>query len=316
MLKLSVIIPTYKPSRAALERVLWGLRTQNLPLDRWELVIVDNATPDVAWVPSFDYGWHPAGRVLREMRQGLTWARLAGILASQGEYLVFVDDDNLLEPDYLSTVIEAFDGRPQVGGLGGKVLPEFEQEPEPWMQEFWDCYALRDCGDTWLLYPDANNPPKTLDHPAFLPVGAGMALRRAALVTYIAELQRVDEGAILDRSGSALTSGGDCDINLTLLRAGWQLAYVPQLRLTHLIPAGRLNQAYLARLRHGISYSWPQVLAKHGINPWPAIPPWTVPLRRWKAFWTARAWSGPAAYVRWRGLCGKLEGQAALWGTP
>ena len=140
------------------------------------------------------------------------------------------------------------------------------------------------------------------------PIGAGLALRRDALAAWLA----ADIGRLTDRRGGELTSGGDNDIILTLMQHGWEVAYFPALSLTHLIPTGRITREYLARLNRGIAKSWVQVLQKHDANPWPPIAPRTVPLRQAKAYFTNRAWSGPAAFIRWQGACGHFEGLASL----
>ena len=113
-------------------------------------------------------------------------------------------------------------------------------------------------------------------------------------------------------AGRDLTSGEDCDIVLSVLRAGWQVGYFPELVLTHLIPAARMTRAYLANLNYGIARSWVGVLARHGIVPWPPARPITVPLRKARAYMTYRAWAGPGQYVRWRGACGQFDGRAEL----
>jgi len=142
-------------------------------------------------------------------------------------------------------------------------------------------------------------------YPLFAPIGAGMALRREA-----AEVWLKAENAISDRRGAELTSAGDNDIVLTIMEAGWEIAYLPQLNLTHLIPTTRLDPAYLARLNRGIQKSWTQVLALHNASPWPPIPNWSVPLRKIKAWFTYRAWRDRAARIRWQGACGHFEGRA------
>src|ERR1700733_11610013 len=102
-----------------------------------------------------------------------------------------------------------------------------------------------------------------------------------------------------DRRGEKLTSGGDNDIVLCGLRAGWHTGYFPQLRLTHLIPAARLEAKYLARLHRGIQQSWMQVLSLHDANPWLPLPRTGAMLRKTKAWFTSRAWSSPSARIRW-----------------
>lgn len=305
---LSVIIPTHAPNPTRLEKTLRGLREQSLMCDRWELLVVDNATPDPQHVPSFDFSWHPLTKIIREERLGLTWARIAGIQASQGDYLVFVDDDNVLHPNYLTNTIEIFQHNSQVGAIGGKSLPEFEVEPEPWVSQFYKCLALRDLGEEVLISSQAGGS----QYPEFAPIGAGMALRRQAIEPYVNRILSDTTPVVLDRTGKSLSSGGDNDIILTILSAGWEVGYFPQLQLNHLMPASRLTKDYLARVNRASSRSWIQVLDLHGIQVWQKIPGWTVLPRKIKAFFSYQPWKSPTAYVRWQGACGMFEGLGAL----
>lgn len=309
---ISVIIPTHNPNQNRLERTLQGLRSQTLAGHSWELLVVDNATSDLSYVPSFDLSWHPHARLIREERLGLTRARLAGIAASQGECLIFVDDDNVLSPDYLQHVLDIFAAYPQLGAIGGKSLPEFEVNPQPWVKEFWGCLALRDLGDTVQTYSYSQDSRSNKEHPLYAPIGAGMAVRRSAIQCYVERILNNPQEMILDRTGKSLQSGGDCDINLTLLDAGWGVGYFPQLQLTHLIPSDRTTRDYLARLNHGITRSWVQVLDTHGIRPWQKITRWSVLPRQIKAIFNYQPWKSDAAYVSWQAACGLFEGLSML----
>src|SRR5262245_39522493 len=104
-MKLSVIVPTHNPRLDYLERVLAGLRGQTLPMDQWELVVIDNRS-ERPLAASVDLGWHRSGRHLREERLGLTPTRLAGFANTSAEVIVMVDDDNVLAPDYLEKCLE------------------------------------------------------------------------------------------------------------------------------------------------------------------------------------------------------------------
>jgi glycosyltransferase involved in cell wall biosynthesis len=290
---------------------LEGLKAQTLPRDQWELVLIDNASPDPALLSGIDLSWHLHARVARELRLGLTYARLAGFHAARGALLVYVDDDNVLAPNYLQEVISLFAQYPQLGAAGGKSLPGWEVEPLPWVHQFAANLALRDLGKHEQI-AGLTAPPS---YPAFAPVGAGMALRREVLDGYEEVLRDRARPALLDRCGGQLTSGGDNDIILTALKCGWQVGYFPTLCLTHLIPVGRTTVEYLARLNQGVARSWVQVLALHGIRPWPAISSsWTVLFRKWRAYLSYRAWRDPVSYVRWRGACGAFEGRGDLQG--
>ena len=304
---VSVLIPTHNPHPGRLRRTLAGLREQTLAAGRWETLLIDNASSPP--VPASDLADAPANlRCIAEPRLGLTAARRRGFAESQAPLCVLVDDDNVLAPDYLAHVVRLFAAHPLLGAIGGKSLPEFEDEPKAWKREFLPLLALRDLGDRphvsqGLRPAGAAQNEYPVDAA---PIGAGMAIRREAARQWA----QADDGLISDRRGAELTSGGDNDIVLTVMQRGWEVAYFPELSLTHLIPAGRLEAAYLGRLNRGIQQSWMRVLAKHDANPWPPIPGWTVPLRQLKAWFVYRAWSSPAARIRWLGACGHFAGRA------
>jgi len=298
---ISVIICTHNPHAGRLARTLAGLRAQTLPVAQWECVLVDNASS-----PAISHNAHDLAnlRIVREPEPGLTHARRRGLRETTSSLCVFADDDNVLAPDYLEQALGLSSAHPHVGAFGGRSLPEFETPPADWVREFFDLLALRDLGPKTIIAP-AENPPLT--YPLCAPIGAGMVLRREAAQVW---LDTPDRG-LTDRRGGELTSGGDNDIVLTLAFAGWGVAYFPELSLTHLIPQGRFNPIYLARLNRGIQKSWVQVLTRHHLCPWEHIPAWTVAPRRLKAWFAYRAWSGHAAHVRWQGACGRFEGLAA-----
>jgi len=306
-MKLSVIIPTHNPHAGRLQRTLRALRAQTLPPGEWETVIVDNAS-----VPALTLAdWSPHGpaslRLVAEPEPGLSHARRHGFLAGVGEIFVLVDDDNELAPDYLAETLRLFFTHPQVGALGGRSLPEFEESPPAWVREFDNLIACRDLGYRPLISTGLRHPATgRIEYPLFAPIGAGLALRHTAARCWLDQ----GAGAVLpDRKGGELSSSGDNDIVLTAMKAGWEVAYFPTLRLTHLIPAARTTRDYLARLNRGIQKSWMLVLSRHDANPWPPLTSAGVLLRQAKAWFTYRAWSSPAASVRWQGACGHFEGR-------
>jgi len=335
--EISVIICTHNPRFDYLSRVLLALQSQQLFLDQWELIIVDNAS-DRPLVNDREYSykqereplypycnhttgtniyWHPQASIVREEKLGLTGARLKGFQVAQGELLVFVDDDNLLQPDYLLQIHQIFQAHPGLGAIAGKSTPEFEINPEPWMAEFYKVLALRDFGEHPLMTAECQlkQPVTRLETPAypeFAPAGIGLAVRRSAFASYADRITGDTLRLTFGRTGSQLTSGEDNDIILTLMSTGWQVGYFPQLQLTHLIPAKRLERKYLAKLNYASSRSWVQVLDVHRIRTWQKIPAWTVLPRKVKAFLMYQPWRNAAAYVRWWGACGMYEGLASL----
>ncbi len=309
-MQVSVVIPAHNPDPGRLRRTLAGLRAQTLPAAAWETILVDNASAPPLAAADFAGGAPANLRLAAEPRLGLTAARRRGLDESLAPVAVLVDDDNVLAPDYLENVLRRFAENPGLGAIGGKSLPEFERPPAAWEAEFLPLLALRDLGEAPHFSRGLRPEGATQnEYPVdAAPIGAGMALRREAVQSWMAARE---DGRLSDRRGGELTSAGDNDIVLTLLHHGWEVAYFPELVLTHLIPAGRLEAAYLGRLNRGIQKSWMQVLTKHAANPWPPLGRWSVPLRQLKAWFTYRAWSGPAARIRWQGACGHFAGRAA-----
>jgi glycosyltransferase involved in cell wall biosynthesis len=307
MILLSVVIPTHNPRPIVLERVLNALRNQTLPVDAWELLLVNNASASP--IASQLVGWHPHGRVLKEPQLGLTHARLRGFREARGGVLVWVDDDNLLHSSYLTNVVEVFQRASKLGAAGGASIPEF-QEPVPgWYETGLAPLGCRDLGDQEIrMRWDPEEPA----YPAAAPIGAGLVIRKQAMQVWADDVALDPDRLSLGRRGTALSSGEDNDINLTLLRAGWELAYLPQLRLTHVIPAERLTLAYQKRIARASFRDFVRVLEHHGIRPWPAIAPWSVSLRALRSWFRYRVWSSPAQQVRWWGALGQYEGRALL----
>src|ERR1700731_4272847 len=144
MLDASVIICTHKPRSDYFARVLDGLRNQTLPLHRWELLIVDNASP-VPLSSTWDISWHPTGRHIQESELGLAPARRRGIQEASADLIIFVDDDNVLDETYLAEAIKIKQDWPLLGVWGsGCILGDFEVEPPESLREIRPWLALRE----------------------------------------------------------------------------------------------------------------------------------------------------------------------------
>ena len=245
-LAASVIICTYNPRPDYLGRVLEALREQTLPLDQWELIVIDNAS-DQPVADEWDLRWHPLGRHVRENELGLTPARLRGIGEAVSELLVFVDDDNVLARDYLETTLSIGREWPQLGAWGGIIEGEFEREPEPWTRPLLVHLAIRQfSAPIW-----SNNP----DDRRAQPCGAGLCVRAAVARAYVSQVAADPRRRKLDRIGSAMSSCGDTDLVLTACDLGQGFGNFPGLFLTHLIAARRAQPDYLIKLMQGIAAS-------------------------------------------------------------
>lgn len=241
----SVIVCTHDPRPDYLSQVLAALKSQTLALNRWELLVVDNASTE-SLAKLCDLSWHPRARHTREGILGLTRARLHGISRATADLLVFVDDDNVLAPNYLETTLGIAAQSPHIGAWGGRVTPSFDSIPPDWTKPYWGWLGIRDFEqDKWSNLYDWNA----------VPCGAGICVRREVAETYSRAVAIEPLRGELDRKGKRLTGSGDIDLAFTACDLGYGMGQFTNLSLTHLIPVSRLEIDYLTRLARGNGYS-------------------------------------------------------------
>ena len=239
---ISAVICTANPRRDYFQRVVESVLSQDLDSQQWELLIVDNASASpVAELPVVSQ--HRL-RVVREERVGLTAAKERAAREANGEVVVFVDDDNVLASDYLSTVAELFEDA-RLGVLGAHIEPEYETEPPGWFLD-----PRMEASVVVRRLPNQRLYVSSIPETGFyLPAGAGSCVRLSVLTGYFDSL--TEETRIEGRLGSKLSGGEDCDIALHAIDQGYLVGTCGKLRLTHLIPSRRLEPAYLTRLAVG-----------------------------------------------------------------
>jgi glycosyltransferase involved in cell wall biosynthesis len=243
---LSVILCTHNPRVDYLYRVLTALKQQTLPYGDWELLFIDNASEQVL-ASQIELTWHVHGRHIREEKLGLTSARLRGIEEAIAPILVFVDDDNVLDHNYLETVLAISQNFPRLGAWGGQIRADFEAVPPEWATPYLGYLAIRSFEqDQWS---------NLLHQYETTPCGAGLCVRKIVAETY-ADYVRYDTRRLnLDRKGTLLMSGGDSDLAFTACDIGSGTGVFTALKLTHLISAHRVTETYLLRLMEGMTYS-------------------------------------------------------------
>ncbi len=247
MVDISVIICTHNPRPDYLRRVLDALDAQTLPKESWELLLIDNASK-TPLAETWEMPWHPGARHIREDELGLTPARLRGIRESCGDILVYVDDDNVLAPNYLQLAHALLMEHPYLGVIGaGIVKPEFAVQPPSELVPYLGYLALRRVSrDLW----SANT-----DDLACVPWGCGLCVRRQVTDSYRQLVKRLRVIELLDRRGDQLFGDGDVAFSWASVAAAQGFGVFLALHVTHLISADRLTQRYFLRLAHDGSFS-------------------------------------------------------------
>lgn len=105
MLRLSIIVPLYN-SEKYLPKCLDSLLNQDIPEDDYEIILVDDGSPDGSRILAEAYASrHARITVLSQPNKGTSGARNTGIRHATGKYLYFVDPDDYILENSLARVL-------------------------------------------------------------------------------------------------------------------------------------------------------------------------------------------------------------------
>lgn len=235
---LSIVLPTFNRS-AELPAAIESALDQTAPSDRYEILVVDNNSPDRTAETVAAIAAAHAGRVryVFEARQGVSYARQAGIDVARAPIIAFFDDDVRVSPNWVETILRTFDEHPELECIGGRVLPRWSTTPPGWLtSSHWAPLALQDLGDEPMVVSSEN--PRGL-------ISANLACRKRLLDRiggFSPEFQRVKDG---------IGSLEDDEWNRRLWKSGGKALYVPDLITTTDVPSSRLTRAYHRRWHRG-----------------------------------------------------------------
>ena len=111
--KVSIVIPFYKDQATIAEAVQSACRQEH---DNLEIVVVNDGSPlrDAVDVLADQSKRDPRIKVVHKPNGGLSSARNCGIKHATGDYLLFLDADNILHPDYASLGVDVLERRPDL----------------------------------------------------------------------------------------------------------------------------------------------------------------------------------------------------------
>lgn len=244
---ISIIICTYNGKQKLEETLLAILKLK--ATFSWELLVVDNASTDgtAAFSSSLLSDSTIDFSILLEAEPGLIKARLCGLRASKYDVLLYCDDDNTLDTNYMQIGYDLMKSNPIIGALGGCGTPVFEAKKPDWFDTY---------GHSFAVGPQAINDGPMPEHPAEL-YGAGAFFRKAVLLYF---LDRGFKSGLSGRTGNNLVSGEDVEWCYLIQLAGYQIWYDHRLLFTHTMPQGRMNWEYYLRLKQGIASGTGQLL--------------------------------------------------------
>lgn len=219
-----------------LERTLADLAQLQPPRAPWELLIIDNGcsdgTAELLARQVWPGGWEV--RVVREEKLGLSNARNRAIGEARGEYVIFMDDDETVDPDWLRAYERLImDKHPDA--CGGRICVLFEDRRPPWLTD-----------ELVAFLGEVNRAEEiaALTEPHTFFHGGNFGIRK----TVYDSIGGFD--AMLGRKGTVNTGGEEVDFYRRLLAAGLKVWWTPEAIIHHRIQAAKLNRSYFLDLHY------------------------------------------------------------------
>lgn len=243
---VSIVLCTFN-GKTRLDRTFKHIVNQQFEGFPVEIIFVDNASTDGTLGYAISW-WEKKGtkkisfRSFSQPIPGKSYAQDLGYKEASFEYLLVCDDDNWLVDNYLQIAFDLMESDEKIGALGGWCEGVFESEKPDWFDEYSNIYAVAKQGQQ---SGDITNKKGCL-------FGAGMVIRKSHWL----QLKDLGFNHILScRKGNKLSSGGDTEYSYALRMLGYKIWYDDRLYFKHFMTKGRMNLAYLSRLRKAMSYS-------------------------------------------------------------
>ena len=199
----------------------------------WEVLVVDNnCTDDTPTVVSRYADRLPVTRLLEPV-QGLSNARNCALKYAAGDLLIYIDDDVLVDDDWLDAYAVAIARWPNAAYFGGVIVPKYEGELPTWFRGHH--LLSTNVGEAH----DLGATERQLG-PGEFPWGCNMAFRRTAVqgFTFRPELGRIGD----DRA--ACEDEVFCQ---ELADAGMHGVWLPAATIQHIVGPKRLTLPFVRR---------------------------------------------------------------------
>ena len=138
MPKVSVVIPCYNHGQF-LPETLDSLEAQTFT--DYEVLVVNDGSTDATTVALLNSLDPDKARVLHTENRGVAAARNLGISEARGEYILPLDADDLIAPEYMQRAVGVLDAGPEVGIVYGERVLFGEKEGSYPLPEY-DCRAI------------------------------------------------------------------------------------------------------------------------------------------------------------------------------
>jgi glycosyltransferase involved in cell wall biosynthesis len=249
---ITVLICTHNGDKNLPDTLMHLSRQRVESFVEWEILLIDNASTDnsanIALKTWKSLHTHIPLTVLRENKPGKDNAIDLGFKSAEYSYVIICDDDNWLNENYIQHAYSIMTSHPEIGMLGGKGEPVFEEECDAplWFNEFQKFYAVG---------PQAYLNGEIIHYwPTYRFLwGAGVVVNLEAYSV----LQTVNFKRILSSARyPKVARSEDVELSLAIWLTGYKLWYDEGLTFQHFISKEKLKFSYLMKVvRQSISAS-------------------------------------------------------------
>lgn len=231
---LTVAICTWNRS-ALLRQTLEEMTRLAVPAEvDWELLVVNNNSTDDTDAVIESFASRLPLRRLFEPNPGKSHALNHAAREAAGEYILWTDDDVLIDPDWLAEYHRAIVRKPDASRFGGPIAPWFAGAPPAWLPRVMSTdvkhvYAT--------LEPTAAMIPITSE---YWPYGPNLVMRTADQLLY-----PYDPG-LGPRPTSSVRGEETAGVH-QMLADGLEGWWVPAARVQHYVPVAHQTIAYIRR---------------------------------------------------------------------
>jgi|CXWL01.1.fsa_nt_gi glycosyltransferase involved in cell wall biosynthesis len=248
-----------------LRNTLEELTKLDAPADAtWSVLVVNNNSTDQTEEVVRSFAARLPMRMTFEGTPGATHARNKALQEATGDYILWTDDDVLMDRRWLAEFVGCVRRFPEAAGFGGVIEPWFPEEPEEDLLRAFHWLQIGFCGTTHEA------PEGPLPSDCHL-IGAnfGFALRT------------VQERRFSEALGTKGVGGmEDTEFVSALQRDGHAVVWCPRMRVRHYVEPSRMTLAYLKR------YAWER--GRQGAIFWPVAPDTKLLFSRPRWIW--REW--------------------------
>jgi polysaccharide pyruvyl transferase CsaB len=241
-LRASVVICTQQAG-ASLDAAIDSALGQDYPLDRFEVIVVNNNPSDPVLTAALDARRADVA-VISCPVPGLSAARNAGLAAARGDYVCYIDADVVAERTWLSHICRALDDHPETAVVGGHILLDVPEPRPPALARGWETF--------WSSFVTRHEAYTEVGSWRSFPWGANWAARRSALAA-IGGFRTA-----YGRSGSDFGGGEELLAAALAQRLGHRVAIVPDAIVHHHVDPDRFTFEHVRRTmaaRHLVPYA-------------------------------------------------------------